>query len=1397
MLGLLSPLTVATKRRVWIVFFSSVFVLAVFLCACNIQHADTFLREDLLRRSSLLAETINVHRLHTLSGEQSDLEKPQYLRLKSQLVDVMKVYRDVDKVSIFCRQSPGYFRFLIDSDPLNIGRDVVPVWTDKSVSIMLKHLLDEHRLHEEGGISFNKKRSVTAFVPIADPKTGEMIATVAMEVGIEHWISYLAKACIPPILLALILAEILIIAKRLFFWRASKGTAAYRWMDYLEPMLIFAFGMALTMYAVILVVQRGKDSDQEEFTRLSSKWTFKISQALHTLRNIELEGFAKFYECSGFVSDREFMDYSEHLIQDVAVDAWFWVVSVPTRDKERFERAMAETKGSDFMLWEPDAKGGRVPVRKRDFYYPVSQIAPLEGNQENIGYDFGHDPQFRQALKLSADSRMPMATDVLESISHNQREHSFFVYRAVFEKGPPYGVIGYVAARVRLESLLLNLNAGNEAVIYITPLGETSTVEHRVQTKNHSGSIIPGLIHVRPVFAFGKTFAVTARATNHFRTLFDHIFTACLTFLIGLFLTSVICLLQMVILHRRRELEKLVDERTYNLRKSEEYLEATLRSIDDGVIVCDVKGCVTSLNGVAEILTGWKPSEAQGHEIKDVFRLVNSTTKRELPDLVSRVLETGWPRDVAGNIVLMSKTGVEYPVTGSCSLIRDVAGAIIGAVLAFRDVTVHKREEQLVRANAERLEAMLALGRMTDASMREISEFALEKVVVMTQSKLGYLAFVNDLENELTLYAWSKSAMDASQVTDLPLGFKLEMTGLWGESVRQRKAIITNDYACENGLKRGLPDGHVMMTRHVSVPTFSNGKIVLLVGCANKVAEYTEDDVSQLSLFMQGLWNILERKRTEDELKHAKEAAERAMRIKSEFLANMSHEIRTPINAVIGMSDLLKRTNLTDQQKRYIGRMSSSSRLLLQIINDILDLSKMEAGRLKLDLHQFTVEELLEPLNSIFSVLVAEKKIGFDFYVAPDVPRYLVGDHLRLSQVLANLLSNAIKFTEKGGVKLHVKLLRPPIRDDQRRYLLRFEVQDTGVGLSEEHIQAIFHPFAQADTSSSRRHGGTGLGLVIAKRWIELMGGQIDVESTRGKGSIFYFELEMEGSATVMPDWEMLHASQHNDAKLVYPDFNKFTVLIVEDNLINQEVVVGLLEVTNIKIDVAQNGLVALEKLAKAHFDLILMDLMMPEMDGFETIQRIRADKSQIPIIALTAAVMESDRMKAQEAGADDCIPKPIDFPALLASMERLLNPVVMMGSSETPANETSQQNVSATFPSILGIDVHRGLEQVNNMHELYQDILCSFLAELNGMFADLPRALEQERTDETRRKVHTLKGLSSTIGATRLEKVSTIINSALKNNLAISPELIHEFQEALSESKKGLSAFIQERGLL
>lgn len=1394
MLGAILQMTESTKRRAWIVAFLFILFFTSFLSAWAIFRTNTMLRADLLRRAWLMAQAVNVNRVYALTGSDCDLDKPQYLRLKKQLVDVMCLYKDIENIYILCRQPSGAFGFVLDSNPLEITSKESTACDSDYTSMTMQHALADQRIYVDGFVTRYKRGKISAFAPINDPKTGKMVAVLGMDMCLRQWSSRIVQACLPAVLLSLILAEILLIGKRLVHWRKSKGAKAYMWMSFIEPGLVFAIGVVLTGFAVFCINERAKDDHVEKFSQLSTKWTAKIAQKLITLRDFEIEGFAKFYECSGYVSDSEFADYAEHLTQDVVVEAWSWIVAVADKDKERFERETTEMKGSDFIIWESGENDERVQVLERDMYYPIYQLAPLQGNESNIGYDFGGNPKCRSALESAAQSKLPTATDAMDLAHLDKKTKGIYVYRAVFEKDVAQKVIGYVAALVHLDALLTPVEPGTEALVNISMVHGDGTIEAIAETQKNAIPVDPRLSHMRPFFAFGKTFSISAMATNRFLSMFP-IYAGWWTALVGLVLTAGVCCLQILVMQRRKELQMLVDERTYSLRKSEEHLAATLRSIDDGVIACDVHGRITSLNGVAEMLTGWKSTEAYGRNVKEVFRIVDAKTGCPVPNHVDRVLKEGRGGELKGDTLLVSRTLYEYPVASSCALVRDDEGAVIGAVLVFRDETVHKREERMVRANAERLEATLELGRMTGASLKEITEFALEKSVVLTHSKIGYLAFLNDAEDELTMYAWSKSAMQECKVEDRTFVYKVSETGLWGESVRQRKSIITNNYAAANPWKKGMPVGHVNLTRHMSVPIFFDGKIVLLVGSGNKETDYTEDDVNQLSLFMHGLWNILKRKHTEDALNSAKEEAERAMRIKSEFLANMSHEIRTPINAVIGMSELLKRTELSEKQQKYLQRMNSSSRLLLQIINDILDLSKMEAGRLKLDLQQFSLNELLDPLKSMFSVAVAEKGIDLFFNISPNVPSILVSDSLRLSQVLTNLLGNAIKFTEKGNVELNISLVRCPTQAEAN-YRIRFEVRDTGIGLSDEHVKNLFHAFSQADTSTTRKYGGTGLGLVISNKLIELMGGRIAVESVRGKGSTFYFELELEAKdeGGMQSNEDLSSLPFVASDKQVYPDFKEYTVLIVEDNMVNQEVIVGLLEVTGIAITVAENGRIALEKMAEKPFDLVLMDLQMPEMDGFEAIQRIRDSGNDIPIIALSAAVMDSDRIKATRAGANDYLTKPIVFSALLTTMDRLLKHSTVDQSPAVRAFEPQDQPESLILGEIDGFDVQKGLEQVNNMQELYRDVLVSFLAELDGLFSDLPARLSRDITEDTRRKVHTLKGLAATVGATRLSRMATVINSTLKCNHVVTTELIDGLSEAMTEAKKGLESFVSRK---
>ena len=373
-----------------------------------------------------------------------------------------------------------------------------------------------------------------------------------------------------------------------------------------------------------------------------------------------------------------------------------------------------------------------------------------------------------------------------------------------------------------------------------------------------------------------------------------------------------------------------------------------------------------------------------------------------------------------------------------------------------------------------------------------------------------------------------------------------------------------------------------------------------------------------------------------------------ADRAKSAFLATVSHEIRTPMNGVLGMTEVLLREPLTASQRERLDVIARSGRLLVSLINDVLDFTKIEAGRLSLSATDFALAPVLADVCSLHASLAGQSAVSLESSVGPDVPPVGVGDASRLSQVLGNLLNNAMKFTERGTVSLRVSR-QPCPTDGQAR--LRFEVCDTGVGIAPDVLPRLFTAFVQGDSSTTRRYGGTGLGLSLCQQLVGFMGGRIEVESEVGQGTRFWFELQLpigQARTTSMPDG------------LPVPAFGGARVLVVDDNPINLRVAQALVEKAGFLVDTAVDGAKALEAVQVQHYALVLMDCHMPTMDGFEATARIRAlggDAGQTPIVALTASARQEDLEACRKVGMNDWLAKPVTFAALVEMLERTRRP--------------------------------------------------------------------------------------------------------------------------------------------
>ncbi len=524
--------------------------------------------------------------------------------------------------------------------------------------------------------------------------------------------------------------------------------------------------------------------------------------------------------------------------------------------------------------------------------------------------------------------------------------------------------------------------------------------------------------------------------------------------------------------------------------------------------------------------------------------------------------------------------------------------------------------------------------------------------------------------------------------------------------------------------------------------------------------EIKDDDILRIGEVLTN--TVKERKEFEKQLEEARENAEQSLETRKLFLANISHEIRTPINAISGMSGILADTDISDTQKQYVKAIQSSSKSLMVIVNDILDMSKLESGKFSADFIPFDIRSIVDPLYTSYLLRTDEKGISFSIDYPKDMPKWVFGDPTRLGQILNNLISNAIKFTDKGKVSLKITFEKKGKLNE-----FCFTVTDTGIGIDQEKLKTIFEFFSQEDNTITRRFGGTGLGLAISKSIAELLGGEIKVESEKNVGSTFKFCLSMPEAA-----------EQEKNVTVAQSDLTGKNVLIVEDNELNRFLAVTILKKWNANIHIAENGEEAVTAVKNKDIDVVLMDIQMPVMDGVAAAIAIRNDlNSNVPIIALTANALESEKEKCWQAGMNEYITKPYN-------PEFLLEKIIFLIENSSSNEEQNSEHISLENLS----------ELMNGSKEQMIRMTTVFLDQIERHFNELKFALNENDLDQISEITHKLKssfklfGLNKTGGLLeRIEQKAKALerkelHAELQVILSMQPRLTYLVQKELNQ---------------
>lgn len=748
------------------------------------------------------------------------------------------------------------------------------------------------------------------------------------------------------------------------------------------------------------------------------------------------------------------------------------------------------------------------------------------------------------------------------------------------------------------------------------------------------------------------------------------------------------------------------------LSQQSKYVRSLFDSSLDPMITINPEGIITDMNAALERLTGRTREEITGTNFIDYF-----TRPKIAREVYQDVFEKGSIVDYL--LTIKHKDGNNTDVLFNGSVYKDDHGKVLGAVIVAREKLLSKYSRGLIEASPDPLITLNFDGKITD--MNE----ALAKITGITREKItgtDFFDYFTDPQKAREVY---EEVFSKGWVKNFPLTIRSTSGKL--TDVRFNGSVYKDE--------RGNVLGSVIVAR-----------------------------------------DITEQKRFEKELIEAKalaekerQVAEEAVKAKQQFLSNMSHEIRTPMNAIIGFTKVVLKTNLNEKQREYINAIKLSGDALIVLINDILDLAKVEAGKMTFEKIPFKLSESISAMLHLFETKLQEKNLQLIKHYDEKIPQVLLGDPVRLHQIILNLVSNATKFTNEGSITVDVKLTG----ENADRATVQFDVTDTGIGIAASKLDHIFDNFQQASSGTARLYGGTGLGLAIVKQLVEAQGGKIWVTSKIGEGSTFSFVLSF-AKTTIQIESE----PEKNETMPTIGSKNA-RVLVVEDVKLNQLLMKTLLEDGGYDQEIAPNGKQAIEKLKKGGFDIVLMDLQMPEMNGFEATEYIRKNISKdIPIIALTADVTTADVEKCREVGMNDYISKPIDDKLLYKKLNKFL---------KKEAETSVQSNFSEEAATQRYVNLNYLKELTKDNPEMITEMIHVYLEETPRLIKTIEDSLQSRDWKSMQMAAHSLLPSFYTMGmkkeyATMTEGIQEFALRHQGNGHDLSKEQIREITELVSQ---------------